>query len=144
MRKYHLTYGRPVAYRDFGDVCQGDIGGYVDSEDNLSHDGTCWVYDRARVTGGARVYGDAKIYDRALITGNAHVFDDARVFENAVVEGNAIVCGHARIIGATVKGNSRCAGDAELHQKETIDKSSKINSRRSPDKKRKRYIITTG
>jgi hypothetical protein len=34
---------RIKAVRDFSDVKKGDIGGYVESEDNLSHEGDCWV-----------------------------------------------------------------------------------------------------
>lgn len=37
-------------------VAAGDLGGYVESEKNLSHDGNAWVY------GNARVYGDARVY----------------------------------------------------------------------------------
>ena len=46
---------RVKALRDFGDVQAGDVGGYVEYECNLSHDGNAWVYGNARVLGGARV-----------------------------------------------------------------------------------------
>lgn len=31
------------ALRDFGDVKAGDFGGWIESEDNLSQAGDCWV-----------------------------------------------------------------------------------------------------
>lgn len=42
----------------FGDVDAGDIGGYIESEDNLSHEGDAKVYGDAQVFGNAWVYGN--------------------------------------------------------------------------------------
>lgn len=71
MKKYRLTEettkvgNRPLyriqALRDFGNVKEGDIGGYIESEKNLSQDGDACVYGNARVYGDARVYGNADI-----------------------------------------------------------------------------------
>lgn len=65
MKKYRLTEettkvgNRPLyriqALRDFGNVKEGDIGGYIESEKNLSQDGNAWV------SGDARFYGNADI-----------------------------------------------------------------------------------
>ena len=55
------TLFRIQALKDFGDVKAGDLGGYIESEKNLSQEGNCWVADNARVSGNARVYGDAEI-----------------------------------------------------------------------------------
>lgn len=38
-----------------------DIGGYVDSEKNLSQDGDCWVCDNARVCDNALVCSGARV-----------------------------------------------------------------------------------
>ena len=83
-----------VALRDFGDVRKGDKGGYVESEDNLSHDGDCWIYDNARVFGKAWVFGNARVFD------NAQIFDNARVYGNAEVFGDARVFDDAWVYGA--------------------------------------------
>ena len=56
------TLKRIKALRSFGDVKEGDLGGWLDSESNLSHDGDCWVCDNAEVSGNAKVYGDARVY----------------------------------------------------------------------------------
>ena len=71
MKKYRLTEettkvgNRPLyriqALRDFGNVKEGDIGGYIESEKNLSQDGDACVSGDACVYGDARVYGDADI-----------------------------------------------------------------------------------
>ena len=74
----HVLY-RIRALRDIVDdegnvVCyEGDVGGYIESDDNLSHTGSCWVYGRAFVYGNARVYGSAMVYENAMVYGNARV-----------------------------------------------------------------------
>ena len=37
-------------------VKTGDMGGWIEKEDNLEHEGDAWVYGNARVGGDARVY----------------------------------------------------------------------------------------
>ena len=135
MYKYTINSdGRVVALRDFGNVKAGDVGGFVESEDNLSHDGDCWVYDDAWVCGNARVSGNAWVYDDARVSGNAQVFGKARVFDsawvyvnaqvsgtawvfgNAGVTGDAQVYGNARVFdNARVFGNARVSGNAEVY-----------------------------
>lgn len=115
---------RVKALKDFNDVKKGDIGGYVESVNNLSHDGNCWIYDdavvhdnavirdNAKVYDNAQVYGsafvmgnalvcdNAIVFDKARIYDNAIVIDDARVFDNAIVWGNAVIQDNAVIRGA--------------------------------------------
>lgn len=92
----------------FGDVKEGDLGGYVEKEENLSHDGDAWVYGDAWVCGDAEVYGNAKVCGNAKIYGNAWVCGNAEVCGDAWVYGDAKVCGNAKICGdadyATIKG----------------------------------------
>ena len=66
------TLHRIKALRDFNDVKAGDLGGWVESEDNLSQYEKCWLCDNAIVYGDARIYGNARIYgtkDYCIITG---------------------------------------------------------------------------
>ena len=62
---------RIEALKDFGDVKAGDLGGYIESEDNLSHYGNAWVYDNASVYGNASVSGNASVGGNACIRGDA-------------------------------------------------------------------------
>ena len=97
MKKYDLVNKQPNglwqirALRDFGDVKAGDLGGYVQYEDNLSQTGNCWVY------GNARVYDNAMVYNNAIICGNAVICNNAKVYGNALVYGNVIVYGNAGV-----------------------------------------------
>ena len=95
MKKYELTsnfklhFGRKLfqirALISFGSVKGGDLGGWIESEDNLAQDGNAWVYGNARVYGDAWVYDDARVSGDAEVSGNAWVYDDARVSGNAEV-----------------------------------------------------------
>ena len=49
----------------------GDLGGYIEKEDNLS--GDAWVSGDAKVYGNAQVYGDAQVSGDAKEIGRAHV-----------------------------------------------------------------------
>ena len=83
------TLFRIKALISFGNVKAGELGGYIEKEGNLSHEGDAWVCDNARVFGNAEVYGNAKVFGNAWVFGNAGVFGNAEVFGNAWVFGNA-------------------------------------------------------
>ena len=65
----------------FGIVKVGELGGWIEKEANLSHEGKAWVYGNAKVYGNAEVYGDAKVYGDAEVWGNAKVYGDAVLFK---------------------------------------------------------------
>lgn len=56
---------RIKALISFGDVKEGDLGGYVEKESNLSHNDDAWVCGDACVCGDARVCGNAWVYGNA-------------------------------------------------------------------------------
>lgn len=132
MKKYELTSEcktldngtklfRIRALRDFSNVKAGQLGGWVEKEGNLSHEGDAWVYDYAIVCGKARVFGDARvsgdsvISENSMVFGNAVVSEKARVFGDSWVFGNAVVFKKAMVYGnANVQGYSRIFGDARV------------------------------
>ena len=65
------------AEMSFGSIAKGDLGGYIEKEENLSQTGNAWV------SGNAWVYGDARVSGNAQVYGNAWVSDNARVSGNA-------------------------------------------------------------
>ena len=77
MRKYELTdetktyFGRTLhrikAIVDFCCIKAGEIGGWIETEDNLSQYGDSWVSGDARVYGNAWVYGDAQVAAKECI-----------------------------------------------------------------------------
>ena len=137
-KKYELTnetleyqghvLHRIKALRNFLKVKVGDLGGWVEKEDNLSHEGTCWVYDDAMVFGDAGVFGDAMVFGKARVCDTARVFDYAKVFggalvfcnanvyDDAMVFGEARVYGEAKVFGyAEIGGNASVGGNAQVY-----------------------------
>ncbi len=126
MKKFELTaefvtnvFGKKLfrikALVAFGNVEKGELGGFIEKEDNLSHDGDAWVYGNAQVFGNAQVSGNARVYGNAQVSGDARVYGNAQVFGNALVSGNARVYGNAWVFGnAQVFGNARVYGNAQV------------------------------
>lgn len=82
MKKFELTsefvtnvFGKKLfrikALIAFGNVEKGELGGFIEKEDNLSHSGNAWV------SGDAWVYCDA---DYAVVTGFGHCFRTTTFF----------------------------------------------------------------
>ena len=57
----------------FGFVKIGDLGGWIEKEENLSHEGKAWVW------GNAEVWGNAKVWGNAEVCGDAEVFSASHV-----------------------------------------------------------------
>lgn len=101
-----ITLQRIRALIPFGIVMEGELGGWIESEQNLSHDGAAWVCRNAKVYGNARVDDNAQVSGMAQAFGDAHVYGDTQVYGHAQIYGNAQVYGNARISGHARLGKS--------------------------------------
>ena len=109
------TLHRIRALKDFGDVKAGDLGGWIESEKNLSQRGDCWVSEEAKVYNNAKVHGNAKIYEEAEVYGNADVYGNAEVWGSAKVYGDAWVSGNAKVSwDIWIHEDAKVHGDVEL------------------------------
>jgi hypothetical protein len=80
MKKFELTaeskiniFGKKLfrikALISFGDVEEGETGGWIEKEENLEQSsGNAWVYGNAEVYGNARVSGNAEVSGNADYT----------------------------------------------------------------------------
>ena len=144
-KKYELTdetleWGTHILHRikalkEFAEVKKGDLGGWVESEYNLSQDGTCWVGEEAKVLNNAKVYDVAKVCgttlvsDNAIISENANVFDKATVYGNATIFENAFVSDNAEVYGnAIIGGNAEVFDCAQICGNAEIFGNAKVNS----------------
>ena len=112
------------------DVPAGELGGFVQSEANLSQgNDEAWLYDdsisqhEANVCGDAELHGQAVAQDLALVGGSAVVYGHAIACDNAIltagcIRSDALVCGNARVrenaathIAPVVTGQSVVMGD---------------------------------
>ena len=131
-KKYELTkesvviHGRTMyiirALRDFGDVKAGDLGGAIESENNLSHTGNCWIYGTAWASENAKVSGNASISEWAWVIANARVCGESQISGHVEICGYAKVCGNAKVSGyahvfgnTNISGNARVAGSARIY-----------------------------
>ena len=103
------TLYRIEALKYFGEIKKGDKGGFIESENNLAHEGDAWVSDNAHVYGNACVFDNSQVYGNAFVSGYAQVYGDAFVYGNAWLYDNTRVCGYAR-----VADNARVYGDANV------------------------------
>ncbi len=102
-------------------LSDGLVGGWIESEDNLSHKGSCFVYNEAMVFGQARVFGKAKVYGEAWVFGQARVCGEARVYDKAKVFGEALVYDKAKVYGkAWVFGQAEVFGLAQVYDKAMV------------------------
>lgn len=104
------------ALRSFGIVKAGELGGWIEKEENLSQEDLAWVADNARVAGSAKILGNAEVRDRATVCDYAVISGDAWVGGSSWVEGHAKVGDNAEILGTSVvKGNAEIGGDASIN-----------------------------
>ena len=87
------TLYRIQALKPLNDVKEGEIGGYVESEDNLSQEGNCWIYD------DACVFDNARIEDSAIAAHYACVYSKGIVKGYAAVSDEGKVCGMFNVMG---------------------------------------------
>lgn len=116
------------ALRDFDDVKKGNLGGCIEKEDNLSHDGNCWVYNKARVFQNARVFGNAKVKSFFVdVYGNAQIYGNA-IFEGMTLKDNAKLSGNAHASNAVViEGNAQIYDNAVICDDAHVGGNAKIS-----------------
>ena len=119
---------RIKALKDFGDVKKGDIGGYVQSKENLSQLGDCWIYNDAIVSENAKIEDNAKIYDNVNAYGDALIRDNATIHNNSIIRNYAIVMGSAQIHDfAIIENNAKVAGKSIIFDNALICENSLIS-----------------
>jgi len=99
-KKYEIGHDkRIIALRDGPWGVAGTVGGMVDGEHNLSHDGDCWVADNARIMDNARVCENANVFGEACVSQQAIISGDASVYGFTLISGSSTIMGSARAFG---------------------------------------------
>lgn len=127
MRKYEFTGETKVflnktlhrirAVVDFGTVHAGDVGGWIEKEENLNHCGDACVYGDAKVYGNACVYGDAWVGGNAEVYGNAKVGGDAKVYGGKWEKSPCFIQGTRWSINISSPNTVRCGCQDHTWQK---------------------------
>ena len=121
--KYPFLH-RIRALRDIRpDIKAGDLGGFVESESNLSTEleDNAWIYDDAVVCNNGYADRGAVLRNEAIVCGDGYISHGAvvsghsRVEDSAYVRG-AVLNGHARASGCAVVRCSRESGHPRSSQ----------------------------
>lgn len=88
------------------DVFEGEIGGWVEHESNLSKHQGSWIR------------GEAKVCGNSMVRDDAIVMDNAQVFGNSYILGNCRVSGNAEVIDSTIGGTSSLFENTSLEESE--------------------------
>lgn len=120
-------------------LVKGELGGYIESENNLSQFGACWVSQNAKVFGNALiennayVTGDAVVCDDVTISGCSQIWGNARITCNAKITGhskiydNVIIFGNCYILSSTISENAQIFHNAIIRF-ENINRDAYITS----------------
>ena len=113
---YEICANKPfVAYKNDGTrsiIHKGQSGGYIESEQNLSQEGSCWigfgnnVCDNALITGNAYVGGGS-----SKIRGNVIIKDNA-ICHNSFIQDNVIIANNSVIKTSCIKDNVEIFGNS--------------------------------
>lgn len=68
-------------------VREGEVGGWIESNKNLSQSKFSWVFDEGKVYGDSQVLDDAVVMDTAEVYQNAKIYNKAREDEICVSNG---------------------------------------------------------
>lgn len=133
------------ALREFGaSIMAGEVGGYIESGHNLSHEGKCWVHEGSVVYGDAYVSGDATVIGSSVIRGeNVSICGEACVrdskvegknvyiLDGAFVDGNSHIQGNNCWIGnsAVITGSASVYGEVTIRDYARVDNGSTVNAR---------------
>lgn len=117
---------RIIALKDFFDVKKGDIGGYVQSEDNLSQEGDCWVYDQAKCMDNARMFDNSKIYDSSKMFDNSEMHDNSKMHDHSKMFDDSEMHDYSEMLDRSVLYRDSVLKDKEKLYRELFFKADKF------------------
>ena len=115
------TLYRIKALKDFADIKAGELGGWVQTEDNLSQEGNCWIYDNGKCMDNARIYTNSIMCDNSLMYGNSMMFDYSRMFDYSIMCDNSVMHDHSVMLDNSImRGESVMNNNGFLKNKENL------------------------
>ena len=75
----------------------GELGGFVESEANLSQEGDCWVADNAIVSDNATVKDDVVAWNCSRMTGNSSLTGESTIYDKVQLTDQVSVSGMSEL-----------------------------------------------
>jgi hypothetical protein len=102
------------AANGLGDVRVGELGGWAESEDNLSQDGRSWIFDDAKAFSNARIYENGAINQTACAKENAQIYGSAFASGQVLLGKNTQIYDNGCAYGSVWFDNVRIHGEANV------------------------------
>ena len=111
-----------------GVVYKGSKGGYIQSYENLSDEGKCWVAADAMACENSRISDNALLYDNCIFCDNSMAYENCKVAgSNTIVLDNSKIYGNCHIKRAryihdntNIFGNSLIDGEISIYENNSI------------------------
>jgi len=115
-RIYGVDVRQVRAIRDFGTVHTGDIGGWISSEYNLSHTGTCWIGPNIAITENGMVLHDAICRGDGVISGRSLICENAVIDSENFQIHDCHLSGHSQITSKWFRNRAffRMVGNSKI------------------------------
>ncbi len=147
-----ITCYRIIALKDFtlidgSKVRQGEIGGYVESENNLSQNGSCWIDKTSAVIHKGKLFDNVIMTDNSIFTGCGELsvidkdgvevvprYGDVKISENDIIEFNPpkVVEDYKDVIKTKIELEEKYPPEVRAKQKIKNDfMKSKLNGKNS-------------
>jgi conserved hypothetical protein len=116
------------ALKDFSDVKKGDLGGYVESEYNLSQFGNCWIYDDSIVGLGSKVTNNATVKNFSRVIRYSEVLGNAIIEKDSIINNASVIMDQSRVIHSIVMDGSYVSGNSTVNSGCLVIDSSVMNN----------------
>ena len=137
------TLYRIKATKDFSDVNKGDLGGWVQYEENLSQQGNCWLYDDSKCMDESRVtdnsimrdftemYNCSKMHDYSKMYDYSKMHNYSKMYSDSIIYDYSKMYDHARMFA-----DSAMFGASEMHDYSEMHGSSRMHGSMLKDKEK--------
>ena len=148
-KKYELTdftmrfEGRILyrirALKDFSDVKKGELGGWVQSENNLSQEHDCWIYNDGKCMDNAivcddsymcdysKMYNNSRLYNNSMLYDYSEMRDNSKMFGDSIMLDCSYMCDDSKMYDhSSMFGYSEMHGNSKMYGKSTMLDDSKM------------------
>lgn len=119
-------------------IKEGDLGGFIQNEQNLSQNGLCWLDETSYALHSARILDDALALNGSILRDNSILCERA-MFKNSTICGKAsvggenqiknssiadeaVIQGKCLICDSSVGDNAIISGEAKIYHSNVIDR----------------------